>query len=179
MNGNAPRFKSYLESLHSHRKVVLLPDSFIHLSILSSTKLVLHRDVSSLYLPLVVVWRDAVNSGLIAFGRRVVQSGDEPICNGWMMMDQLCQGVEAALWRDIQLGTKERETTQSHNAHQSIQMQKLHYKIVKPKCCITSTRPAVLWAPPALLPVLRTQSCQQSTRTWKCMDPGANTCTSL
>lgn len=114
MNGNALRFESYLESLHSHRKVVLLPDSFIHLSILSSTKLVLHRDVSSLYLPLVVVWRHAVNSGLIAFGRRVVQSGDEPICNGWMMMDQLCQGVETALWRDIQLGTKETERTQSH-----------------------------------------------------------------
>lgn len=30
------------------------------------------------------------------------------------MMDQLCQGVEAALWRDIQLGTKGRERSQSH-----------------------------------------------------------------
>ena len=94
---------SYLECLDSHREVVLLPHSHVHLSILASSQLVLHGDVCALHLPLVVDGRHTVHCGLVAFGCWVVQGGDQAIGYSGVMVDELGQGGEAALGRHIHL----------------------------------------------------------------------------
>lgn len=91
----------YLEGLDSHGEAVLLPDPLVDLSVLAPAQLVLHGDVGALHLPLVVVGRHAVDGGLVAFGRRVVQRGDEAIGYRGVVVNQLCQGVESTLRRHI------------------------------------------------------------------------------
>lgn len=75
----AGRSRAYLQGLHGHRQAVLLPHAFVHLPVLASAQLVFHGDVRALHLPLVVVRGHAVDGGLVAFGGRIVESGDEPV----------------------------------------------------------------------------------------------------
>lgn len=88
---------AYLQGLHSHCQAVLLPHAFVHLPVLASSQLVLHGDVRALHLPLVVVGGHTVDSGLVALGGWIMESGDEPVCHSRVMMNQLGQSVEAAL----------------------------------------------------------------------------------
>ncbi len=88
---------SDLQCFDGHGQVVFLPDALVHLSILPSAQLVLHCDVCALHLPFVVVGRDAVDGGLVAFGRWVMQRGDQTVGHGGVMVNQLRQRVKAAL----------------------------------------------------------------------------------
>lgn len=63
----------------------------------------LHGDVRALHLPFVVNGGNAVYGGLVAFGCRVVQRGDQAVGYGGVVVDQLGQGGETALRRDVHL----------------------------------------------------------------------------
>lgn len=87
----------YLECFDSHSEVVLFPDTLIHLPILAPSQFVPHSDVSALHLPLVVVGRNSVDGGLVAFCRWIVQRGDEAVLHGGVVVHELCQCGETAL----------------------------------------------------------------------------------
>lgn len=97
------RAAAHLQRLHGHGQVVLLPHALVHLAVLAAAQLVLHGDVCALHLPLVVVGRHAVDGGLVALGRRVVQRCDEAVGHRRVVVHQLGQRVEAALRRHVQL----------------------------------------------------------------------------
>lgn len=78
-----------LECFDSDSEVVFLPDTYIDLAILASSKLVLHGDIGALHLPLVVDGRDPIDSGLVAFRGWVVQRCHQTVRYSGMMMDQL------------------------------------------------------------------------------------------
>lgn len=95
---------SYLECFDSYREVVLLPHSHVHLPVLASSQFVLHGDIRALHLPLVMDGRHTVHCGLVAFGCRVVQGGDEAVGYCGVVVDQLGQRGETALRCHIHLG---------------------------------------------------------------------------
>lgn len=67
-----------------------------------------------------------------------------------MMMDQLRQRVEAALRRDIQLGTKEKRESSLTLCIFEHSYAETTFKMVKAKCCMASGHTAVPRAPRAL-----------------------------
>lgn len=97
---------SNLECFDCHRQVVLLPNANIHLPILASSKLVLHSDIRAFHLPFIVDGRHTVHGGLVAFGCRVVQSGDQAIGYGGVVVDKLSEGCKSAFGRHIHLSKK-------------------------------------------------------------------------
>lgn len=56
----------------------------------------LHGDVGALHFPLVVVGRNSIDGGLVAFWCRVMQRGDEAILHRGVVVNQLSQRAETA-----------------------------------------------------------------------------------
>ena len=101
---------TYPDGLDSNDLTVLLPDSLVDLSILTTPQLVPHGNVRPLDLPLIWLWRDAVDGWLVCLGSGEAQGGYQAIGILAMVVDQFGHTAELALVGDIDLEPKVENT---------------------------------------------------------------------